>query len=947
MKGKKIVSVLLAMLLVLTLLPAVALADDLSDAKAAKNTAIDEMLVGYVEADYVAGGWTTLQTAITTARQAIDAASDVNGVNAVDLTPITSALGALTAGEGVIDGLKADAKSRVTAYLAEQGVTAQGNYTSTSWALLSATVTAMEGTIDGLTTAAALRLHGSGANDYDSLDAAIATLETAAALDAAKTTMKATVNALDDELVAGDYTSVTWSAMTGAISSAVSAIDALDVIASVTGYDYSAVTAAITSLVIDSTALGAAVTTAKTAVDTYVTGKSLTQSEYTVYSWTAFQNVITAEKVKIDTAAAVSGALPSVITAYDDHEAAIDTAVGNLETTVDFSAAVTAAETAIDSYVTGLALVETDYESGAWSTFQTAIGTEKTTVATKDTIAAVTAYDFQAGINSAKTTLESGISSSALATAKSDKATAIDGYVTSKALTEGDWTAASWTDLQTVITAQKTTALESFTLASQVVAYTGYEAAINAAIEALDTAAELTAAIAAKKEAIDQYVTAKGLTAADYTNWDATVATAVTNAKAAVDALTTTAAVEAYDAYETTIDTAIGQLTVDATVLGTLKTAAKARIDAYLTEEGVAAETVYTVTSWGLLNTAVTTVENAIDALTDPNAVRAHGTGANDYATIDAAILTLETKADLLAAQTTQKEAVNALIDGLVQGDYTTASWTAVTDAIDAAESAINALDVIASVTGYDYSAVTTAITDLAVDPTALANAQTTKKAAIAAMADTLTESEYTTASWAALQDAISNAKDAVDLLATPAAVRAYVADGVTTAINNLVALELGELVNSDADVTVTEDATLGELITNIDAAPSNGSAAMTAADLIGQFDSSAITAAGCTIAVLDKDGDTAADSMPVGTGTVIQLLNSDGEVISSITVVIMGDIQGNGKADVGDYVLLAQAASQVEPLTGVYLKAADINGNDRADVGDYVRLAQMATPAE
>jgi hypothetical protein len=77
----------------------------------------------------------------------------------------------------------------------------------------------------------------------------------------------------------------------------------------------------------------------------------------------------------------------------------------------------------------------------------------------------------------------------------------------------------------------------------------------------------------------------------------------------------------------------------------------------------------------------------------------------------------------------------------------------------------------------------------------------------------------------------------------------------------------------------------------------------------------------------------------PVGTGTVLQLVDAQGNVLDSITVVVMGDLTGNGASSVADGVRLLNAIGGGAPLVGAFFLAADMDGNGSLTVPDAVRL--------
>lgn len=77
-----------------------------------------------------------------------------------------------------------------------------------------------------------------------------------------------------------------------------------------------------------------------------------------------------------------------------------------------------------------------------------------------------------------------------------------------------------------------------------------------------------------------------------------------------------------------------------------------------------------------------------------------------------------------------------------------------------------------------------------------------------------------------------------------------------------------------------------------------------------------------------------------VGTGCTVKLMNGD-DAVDSVTVVIMGDVDGNGRIGAFDYMAIRAHLSGTE-LTGAYYLAADVDGNERIGAFDYMGLRYM-----
>ncbi len=102
----------------------------------------------------------------------------------------------------------------------------------------------------------------------------------------------------------------------------------------------------------------------------------------------------------------------------------------------------------------------------------------------------------------------------------------------------------------------------------------------------------------------------------------------------------------------------------------------------------------------------------------------------------------------------------------------------------------------------------------------------------------------------------------------------------------------------------------------------------------------------GCTLRVLNSSG--AAASGNFSTGMKVQLINSVGTVLDTLTVVVYGDINGNGSIDIGDLVLVNQHVLKLRTLEGAYFEAGNaakkVNNNSSdttVDIGDLVIINQ------
>lgn len=72
-----------------------------------------------------------------------------------------------------------------------------------------------------------------------------------------------------------------------------------------------------------------------------------------------------------------------------------------------------------------------------------------------------------------------------------------------------------------------------------------------------------------------------------------------------------------------------------------------------------------------------------------------------------------------------------------------------------------------------------------------------------------------------------------------------------------------------------------------------------------------------------------------VGTGTILELMNEDGEVIDTAVVVVPGDVLGSGQLNEAQLIALRGAVENPETLTGAFFLAGDIDESGEIDQDD------------
>ncbi len=86
--------------------------------------------------------------------------------------------------------------------------------------------------------------------------------------------------------------------------------------------------------------------------------------------------------------------------------------------------------------------------------------------------------------------------------------------------------------------------------------------------------------------------------------------------------------------------------------------------------------------------------------------------------------------------------------------------------------------------------------------------------------------------------------------------------------------------------------------------------------------------------------GNTLSATEFISTGTRIYLI-VDGKTLDIATVCLTGDVNGNGRLDVGDFLAIRRVCLGEYTLSGVYAAASDVNRNGKIDSFDYLVIKQ------
>ena len=92
------------------------------------------------------------------------------------------------------------------------------------------------------------------------------------------------------------------------------------------------------------------------------------------------------------------------------------------------------------------------------------------------------------------------------------------------------------------------------------------------------------------------------------------------------------------------------------------------------------------------------------------------------------------------------------------------------------------------------------------------------------------------------------------------------------------------------------------------------------------------------SLQIIDHNGSFVSDDSAVGTGCKVQIV-INGEIIDSLTIIVSGDVDGNGNVDSTDYIRIKSAFLGSLDLNEAYTKAADVDESSKIDSTDYIRI--------
>jgi hypothetical protein len=143
-----------------------------------------------------------------------------------------------------------------------------------------------------------------------------------------------------------------------------------------------------------------------------------------------------------------------------------------------------------------------------------------------------------------------------------------------------------------------------------------------------------------------------------------------------------------------------------------------------------------------------------------------------------------------------------------------------------------------------------------------------------------------------------------------------------------------GGKVNTTVDLPSDEEFAIVDKKLSITSGVLNGvTFKTTAKDLIGSFKGN--------VSIVSASGKLLGDSDFVGTGCKV-LVTEKGSTYTVATVLILGDVDGDGNIGTYDYLYVKRYFTGTLKLEGIYLKAALLSGHDKVTVADYVLIKRL-----
>ena len=83
-------------------------------------------------------------------------------------------------------------------------------------------------------------------------------------------------------------------------------------------------------------------------------------------------------------------------------------------------------------------------------------------------------------------------------------------------------------------------------------------------------------------------------------------------------------------------------------------------------------------------------------------------------------------------------------------------------------------------------------------------------------------------------------------------------------------------------------------------------------------------------VEIYNYKGELLSDDKYVGTGSTVKLVDENNDIKMEYTIIIYGDVNGDGKINSIDLLVLQRHILEIQKLTGVFLKSGNINKNGK-----------------
>ena len=149
---------------------------------------------------------------------------------------------------------------------------------------------------------------------------------------------------------------------------------------------------------------------------------------------------------------------------------------------------------------------------------------------------------------------------------------------------------------------------------------------------------------------------------------------------------------------------------------------------------------------------------------------------------------------------------------------------------------------------------------------------------------------------------------------------------------NGITFIDIEDLI---LELIVKENSTITVTGTVVNLAPQ-----MTVADIVKSVENE-------NVQILNNDGEVITADTLVGTGSKVQVLDKNGNVLSEYDVVIKADVNGDATITAADARLTLRASASLDKIEGVYKLAANYNGDSDITAADARMILRKSAGLE